>query len=441
MSSDQPSSRLRLRTIIRLRWLAVFGQTVTVLFVHYYLGFKLQLEIFFLIIGSSAALNIFLRAKYPATQRLQADSAFFMLSYDLLQLSILLYLSGGLQNPFIFLMVVPVTISAATMPWYNTIALGLMAIICTTILSFSFIPLPWDIAQPFELPALYKFGLWVSLVCSLVFAGIYSWRIAKETRQMSDALTATEMILAREQKLSAIDGLAAAAAHELGTPLGTIAVVSKELLREFPSDSQHYEDIKLLRTQASRCKEILQTLTQNTGKADEMFVRLPLSHLIEEVVEVHRVFEKTIKVSANPTSRSSEKARIEPILERNPGVLYGLSNIVENAVDFASTEVIIVAQWNDEYITIKIYDNGEGFHPSILERLGEPYVSKRSKLKSSIDIGPKGGLGLGYFIAKTLLERSGAKILLSNRKPPYTGAKVEVTWPRDEVDVNENTLL
>ena len=439
MPFSPQTSRLRLRTIIRLRWVAVLGQSLTVLLVHYILGFQLPLTTCFIIIGLSAGLNIYLRAKYPATQSLKAPYAFMMLSYDLLQLCALLYLSGGLQNPFVFFMIVPITISASTQHWKYTIALGFMAIICATILAFSIYPLPWTTQEQLTFPLLYRFGVWVAVVCGLVFTGIYSWRIAKETKQMSDALTATEMVLANEQKLSAIDGLAAAAAHELGTPLGTISVVAKELQKEFDKDSDLYEDVLLIKTQADRCKEILQTLVQNSDEPDAMYAHLPLSHLIEEVVEIHRVFEKNVKVSANPTSRASEAARNEPILARNPGILYGLGNIVENAVDFAETEIIIVAQWNDEHVTIKIYDDGKGFPSSVLERLGEPFVTTRSGQNLNRETLNKNssareGLGLGYFIAKTLLERSNAKILLSNRKPPYKGAKVEVTWLRSEID-------
>ncbi|MGH1349956.1 MAG: ActS/PrrB/RegB family redox-sensitive histidine kinase [Methyloligellaceae bacterium] len=440
MSATQSPSRLRLRTIVRLRWLAVFGQLFSILFVYFVLKFELPLTVCLTIVGFSAALNVVLRFQYPSsTHRLRNHYAFAVLSYDIIQLAALLYLTGGLQNPFIFLMAVPVTISASTQSLNNTLALGAIAVVSTVILAFSGYPLPWGAEGPLELPDLYKVGLWVSVVCGIVFSSFYSWRIANETRQMSDALTATEMVLAREQRLTALDGLAAAAAHELGTPLGTITVVAKELQREFPEGSPHYEDVKLIKSQADRCKEILQTLTHNGGEEDEMFANLPVSHLIEEVVEIHRVFEKSVKVSANPSTNADKASREEPVLARNPGIIYGLGNIVENAVDFAQSEVIIIAQWNEEYITIKIYDDGEGIPTHVLDRMGEPFVTTRPhKLRAGEQISYREGLGLGYFIAKTLLERSGAKILLSNRKAPYTGAKVEVTWRRSEIDMEWN---
>ncbi len=442
MSVDQPPSRLRLRTIIRLRWLALIGQTTAVLFVHFGLGFSLPLEICLAIIGFTVLFNLALRLQHPATTyRLSNFYAFLILSYDLLQLAALLYLTGGLQNPFIFLLTVPVTISASTQPLTNTIALGTMAVATTVLLAFSPFPLPWFPDSPLELHAYYTLGLGLAVICVIIFSGFYSWRISDETRLMSNALTATEMVLAREQKLTALDGLAAAAAHELGTPLGTITVVAKELQREFPEGSDHHEDVKLLKTQADRCKEILQTLTHNNGEEDAMHVRLPLSHLIEEVVEIHRVFEKSVKVSANPTSNSDNRATEEPVLLRNPGILYGLGNIVENAVDFAQSEVIIVAQWNDDSVSIKIYDDGEGIPTHVLDRMGEPYVTTRPHKTSARErISFREGLGLGYFIAKTLLERSGAKIFLSNRKAPYTGAIVEVIWRRSEIDAEWHLL-
>ena len=435
---DTPSdnSRLRLRTIVRLRWIAVLGQSVTVFGVYFGLGFDLPIGVCILIIALSAWLNIFLRLRYPATLRLKSPHAFIMLSYDVLQLSALLFLTGGLQNPFALLLGVPVIVSASTQPSKNTVFLGFIAILCTTVLALFSWPLPWYPGETFMVPLLYRIGVWAAVVSGTVFTALYAWRIAKETRQMSDALTATEMVLAREQKLTALDGLAAAAAHELGTPLSTITVIVKELERELPQNSALAEDIQLLRAQANRCREILQTLTHHDGEPDIMFARLPLTHLIEEVAEIQRCFGTPISVNSSSIQGTSQPGQVEPIMLRNPGVIYGLGNIIENAIDFAATKVDVSARWSDASVSITILDDGPGFRPTILENLGEPYVSTRTRNGGS---GGKDthnhGLGLGYFIAKTLLERSGAKIDLSNRETPDTGAVVQIVWPRSHIDV------
>lgn len=251
---------------------------------------------------------------------------------------------------------------------------------------------------------------------------------------MSDALTATELLLAREQKLSALDGLAAAAAHELGTPLSTIAVVAKELKREIPEDSPLREDIELLHSQAARCREILGTLTQNTGETDAVYSKMSLGHLVEEVIEPFRIFDKQIEVELRPPPAKDGQIQAEPVIARNAGVIYALTNLVENAVDYASSKVEILAEWTRDEIHITIIDDGPGFAASIFGRLGEPYVTTRPRLPEVDNDSESGGMGLGYFIAKTLLERSGAVLTLENREFPDSGAVVRVTLKRHMSD-------
>lgn len=430
-SIDLGRSRLRLQTLIRLRWVAVFGQTATVLGVYYGLGFVLPLMACLAVIGLSALSNIVLQARFPPSQRLRSMNAMLMLGYDLLQLSALLYLTGGLENPFSLLMVVPVAVAASTQPLRITIMIGGLAIVCATLLVLFHEPLPWKPGEPQSLPLIYMIGVWIALVCCIVFLAMYAWRTAQETRLMSDALTATELLLAREQKLSALDGLAAAAAHELGTPLSTIALVAKELEREIPSDSPLREDVQLLRSQAARCREILGALAQNTGETDAMYSRMSLGHLIEEVVEPFRVLDKDIQVELRgPPSKSGAKES-EPILIRNPGVLYALTNLVENAVDYARSKVKIRADWTRDEIRLSIEDDGPGFAPHIFGRLGEPYVTTRARIEGADSETGPGGMGLGFFIAKTLLERSNATLDLENKEPAASGAVVTVTLRRD----------
>jgi len=300
--------------------------------------------------------------------------------------------------------------------------------VCATVLVFVHYDLPWDNEDPLQLPEIYMVGVWLSILLAIGYIGVYTWQIAEEARQLSDALAATELVLAREQHLSQLDGLAAAAAHELGTPLSTITVVVREIERALDPKSPHAEDVKLLREQAQRCREILAKITElPTG---EPFDRTPLSALIEEAVAPHRNFGISIGVTLPPDRTS------EPSGARNPAIRYGLGNLIENAVDFAHRRVEIFAQWTDDEVSIIISDDGPGIAPEVIDRLGAPYVTHRRP-------GPRGpegdedavfGLGLGFFIAKTLLERSGAKLSLTNQAPPLHGATISVTWSRADFE-------
>ncbi len=429
---------LRLQTIVRLRWFAVAGQLAAVIFVRWGLGFEFPLEICLAAIAFSAWLNIFLRIRYASRHHLGSAMATVLLAYDILQLSALLYLTGGLENPFAFLVLAPVTVSAATLPARNTVLLGVIAMAATTVLAFYHLPLPWYRGELFELPLQYKFGIWSAVLCGLVFIGFYVHRLATEARQMSEALAATEQVLAREQRLNALDGLAAAAAHELGTPLGTITVVAKELARELPPDSPLRDDVALLSSQAQRCREILETLTRRPPEGDPLLTHVRLMQMIEEVVAPYKVFDKEIVVKGGPDPDARSHAANEPLTERNPGVLYGLGNIIENAVDFAHSRVEITAEWNGQMVRITIADDGPGFAPQVMESLGEPYLTTRpSSARQGGERADQFGLGLGFFIAKTLLERSGAAIDLANREGEGSGAIVRITWQREDLEPSQ----
>ena len=446
-------SRLRLHTIVRLRWLAVIGQSVTVLVVHLVLGMAVPLGWCFAVIALSAWLNVALSVRYPESQRLASRSAFLMLGFDILQLAALLYLTGGLQNPFAFLLVAPVAVSASALPLRTTIALGLLAIGAATVLVAYHFPLPWCHhghahvtvfhhpigwchTQKIAIPMLYLLGLWTAVVMGILFIGFYTWRTAQENRRMAEALAATEMVLAREQKLSALDGMAAAAAHGLGTPLATIAVATKELLRDAKKGEALYDDLLLVRNQAERCRDILKELSARAEELDIIVSRLPVTHLIDEVVEPYRPLSVPIMVTAGPqrgVAAKSDAAR-EPVTDRNPGMLYGLGNLVENAIDFAENEVKVEASWSKDEVRIVITDDGDGFPPDVLERLGEPFVTTRPASDFTRDEPANAGMGLGFFIAKTLLERSGARLELANRPEPQDGAIVTVVWPRNSFE-------
>lgn len=416
--------RLRLVTLVRLRWLAVAGQSVAVLFVAYYLEFFLPVTWCFVLIAFSALLNLFLSFYYPANHRLEPGAALRVLLFDVLQLGGLLYMTGGLDNPFAVLIIVPVIISATSLPWRMTLALAVFVIGGATLLAFAHLPLPWYPDVKLSTPLILVAGTWVAIVSTLSFTGVYAYRVAEETRLLADALSATELVLQREQHLSALDGLAAAAAHELGTPLATIVLVAKEMQRSVAEDDRLAEDIELLRSQAERCREILRRLTSLTAEDEALFSRMPISSLVEEVIAPHRNFGVTIEV------RSEDNDGPEPVLRRNPGVIYGLGNFIENAVDFARNTVVVTRHWTNDTVEITILDDGHGFPPDMLDSIGEPYMTRRDR---DIQSGG-GGLGLGLFIAKTLLERSGASLTFRNRREPGWGAEIAVKWPRGAIE-------
>jgi len=426
---------VRLQTLVLLRWLAVAGQLGAVLFVNYGLGFPLPLGFCLAAIAASAWLNVVLSIRYRATVRLPDHQAAAYLAYDLVQLAALLYLTGGLGNPFALLFMVPVTISATTLSPRATTLLLALAFFCVTSLGFFYLPLPWTPDVPLVLPRIYQAGIWAALLLGLGFVAMYAWRIADEARRMSDALEATEMVLAREQRLSALDGLAAAAAHELGTPLGTIALVARELQREKPTGEQLEDDLALLRSQAERCKEILSRLTGKPDERDALYSRIEVGALIGEIVAPHRDRDVDFELT------SSCDEGVSPVsFVRRPEILYGLGNFVENAADFAKSLVVVNAETKDGLIRVTIMDDGPGFPMDLIDRLGEPYITTRARGSAAAMEAQHGssnsheGMGLGFFIGKTLLERSGARVAIRNRADGLTGAMVIVEWPREAVE-------
>jgi two-component system, sensor histidine kinase RegB len=413
---------LRLNTIINIRWLAILGQFSAILVVYLGLGFSLPIFQALLIIIVSAALNLALAKRFPRTDWLNERSATSLLSFDIIQLAALLYLTGGLQNPFAILFLAPVMISATTLPPVRTLGLGALVLLFASALTFFYLPLPWDPPGQLRMPFLYVGGVWLAIMLSIGFISIYAWRVAEEARQIGRALAATELVLAREQHLSQLDGLAAAAAHELGTPLATIALVARELDHQFKNDPDHREDIALLIEQTARCRQILSTIATLGTEQDGPLRAVRIGQLIEEVCAPQRPFGVRITTSFHGSNP-------EPVSFRSPGVIYGLENLIDNAVDFASTEVTVAAHWTSDFVKIEITDDGRGFHPDVIGKLGDPYITTRS-LRSREHNSGGGGLGLGLFIAKTLLERSGAIFEGRNQIAPARGAIVTITWPR-----------
>jgi two-component system sensor histidine kinase RegB len=335
-----------------------------------------------------------------------------------------LFLTGGLGNPFSILLLVPVTISATVLSLRSTLWLGVIALLCISVLAVFHMPLPW-LGEPPVLPKLYVTAVWGALVLGMAFISVYAWRVAEEARRMANALAETQHVLAREQKMSALGGLAAAAAHELGTPLGTIALVAREVALQLPANSEMVEDMELISSQTARCREILGQLSRTPeaeGRGGE-FSRVTLATVMEEAADNYRTVDIAIDIEITG----------EPWVDtvpRHPEVLHGLANYIENAADFAGTRVVVTGHWETDSLTMKVSDDGPGFAPGILTRLGEPYVTSR---RLNDDGG--GGMGLGVFIAKTLLERTGARVKFGNHRGG--GAEVVITWPRSALGGKE----
>jgi two-component system, sensor histidine kinase RegB len=428
---EADDSRLRLQTSLRLRWFAVTGQLVAIAFVSLVLRCPMPIGLCLALVALSAWINVFLRMRYSARHRLSRRLGVALLAYDVFQLFGLLYLTGGIENPFMPLIVAPVTVAAATLSRRDTFLLGALAAVLSITLVFFHFPLPWPQGESFSLPVLYKWGVVAAVFSGMAFQALYAWRLTKESRLMSAALAATEHILAREQKLHALDGLAAAAAHELGTPLATITVVAKEMGRDIPPNSPLAEDLALLQSQAVRCRDILQKLTKSPEERDPLHAMLTVSQLIEEAAEPYRVYKTRVRLDIGPEPSATGDGVREPVGERRPGVIYGLGNLLENAVDFAKSEVFVTARWSADRVVVTLVDDGPGFAPDLIDTLGEPYVTTRpSRTRAAKEAGKPSGLGLGFFIAKTLLERSGAELTLENRPKPDVGAVVRITWPR-----------
>ena len=413
------SGRISLRTLVPIRWVAIAGQALTLLTVHYAIGFHLPLVPALAVVGASALLNVVLIVRRQVARELSERYAALCLGYDILQLAVLLYLTGGLQNPFSILILAPVTVAATILSRRLVIVLSILAVAAISILALWHFPLPWR-TEPLVFPPEIIVGTWTALVLATVFIAAYTWSVAQDARLLRDAVAATQLALAREQRVSAVGALAAAAAHELGSPLATIAVVAKELVRELPSDSPHAEDAALLLSQSERCSRILAELSQRPEEdGGSPYARLPISALVETAGMPYR--ERGIRLIFAATGSREDD---EPQVPRSPEIVHGLNNLIQNAVQFARREVTVTTFWDARRVTVEITDYGPGFMLHLLGRLGEPYLSTRS--------GAADHMGLGIFIAQSLLERSGARLTFENQEEG--GAHVAISWNRANLD-------
>jgi two-component system sensor histidine kinase RegB len=415
----QDARRLRIDTLSRLRWLALCGQLATVLATSMVLQFPVPLALCLGVIGVSALLNVAFRFLAPKSLRLADGPATALLAFDVWQLAALLYLTGGLENPFAILFLAPVTIAAVSLPPRKIVLIAVLTALAASLLALQHLPLPWYSGQKLDLPWLYRMGLWLALMVACAFICVYASRVAGEARSLSQALTAAELALERQNHLSQIDGLAAAAAHELGTPLATITLVTRELSHA-SLPPEFADDLALLTQEVQRCREILGRLTSLAAEDRKDFDQTRLSVLLEQIVAPHRRGPVEVFVEAKGDGN-------EPSLAHSPAITYGISNFIENAVDFARKGVTIDARWTQSWVRIVILDDGPGFSPEIFGRIGDPYVTSRADRRQKSEEGS--GLGLGVFIAKTLLERTGAEIRFSNRETG--GASVQLEWRQD----------
>jgi two-component system sensor histidine kinase RegB len=412
------AARVSLRTLIVIRWIAVAGQALTLIVVHSALGFTLPLEIALAVVAISAGVNLVDGIWRGGSTRLGDREATSYLAFDVVQLGALLYLTGGLQNPFALLVVTPVTVGASILSRRALLVLGAVTATIITTLAIWHLPLPWD-EDRMPLPALFILAVWLALTLATVFIAAYIFRVTEEGRRLSSALAAAQAALAREQRISAVGALAAAIAHELGSPLGTIAVVATELARDLPPDSPLADDARLLLSETARCRKILADLNRRGEAAGGApFERLPAGVLVEMAGEAHGKagIEVAYGTEGNPAAQPQMTIRAE--------TLHGIGTLIQNASQFAKTRVEVTTIWDSENVAIEILDDGPGFPPHLLPRLGEPYLSVRAE--------PEHHMGLGIFIAETLLGRTGATLDFAN--VAEGGALVRIEWPRRAFD-------
>lgn len=428
------SAGLRLRTLILLRWMAIVGQIAAIAIADRYFGLILPLGLCYAAVGVSIIANLICMFIFPANRRLTELESLLLLLFDMGQLAFLIFVTGGLTNPFALLIIVPVTIAASALRMQTTVILGTAAILITSAVSLFHVPILYENGIELTIPPIFGFGFWLSIVVGIGFLGLYAHRVAAEMRAMADALLATQMALAREQKLTDLGGVVAAAAHELGTPLATIKLVSGELLSEVKDRPDLVEDVQLIRSQADRCRDILRGMGR-AGKDDLQLRQAPLEQILREAAEPHANRGKTIDFLLSPGPGGAAKP---PVILRLPEVIHGLRNLVQNAVDFAASAVWIEGEWTEDSVTVRIIDNGAGYPPNLIGRIGDPFVRRRRSEQDPKQRPEYEGMGLGLFIAKTLLERSGAEMTFANAADPFLapeerpercGAVVETIWP------------
>ncbi len=429
-AADRPV--LPRRTLIGLRWLAIAGQLTVVAIVAGWLRAPVPLVFVGGAIAISAVVNLMLTCERRAGPMLSERAAAAQLAFDLAQLAAVLYMTGGICNPFSVMILVPVTIAASLL---NTRAMLIfLAFALTLLLAIALQPwpLPWPDPEPFALPDIYVFAIWGALSIAMVFVALYANRVTAEGRRGVAALDAARAALERERQLADLGALAAAAAHQLGTPLGTITLTLKELLAEVPQEAPWRADLEVMMTEAERCRQALERLrARDFAKDTHPFDSQPVEAILREAA---RPFEERSRlrfvITARPGNRATADHAVQPRLPRRPEILHALANFIENAVSFARSEVSLAARWDAHALVVTIADDGPGFAEEVIDRLGEPYVTtRRGGLGTHAPPGESGlGFGLGVYIAVSLLARTGAKVRFRNGT--QGGAIVTITWSR-----------
>jgi two-component system sensor histidine kinase RegB len=426
------SNWVRLRTLIVLRWIAVFGQLAAITVASRLFSLDLNVGLCFLAIGISIVANLVAVFIFPENKRLTENEVTGMLIFDILQLAFLIFLTGGLNNPFALLILAPVAISAMALNTRITILIAALSVGLVTLLVFFHLPLRTQDGFIMQIPDVFEFGFLAAIIIGVVFLSVYAGRVTSEMHAMSEALAATQMALAREQKLTDLGGVVAAAAHELGTPLATIKLASAELIEELESSPELQEDARLIRDQAVRCRDILNAMGQ-AGNDDQHIRRAPIGAVVREAAEPHADRGKTVHYDIRAASDEDDS---QPVIDRRPEIIHGLRNLVQNAVDFARKNVWVDVTWDQKTLVVRIVDDGTGFPANVINRIGDPFVSRRRRRQRP----GYEGMGLGLFIAKTLLERAGAELSFANGRDQFepdsgpgerVGAVIEARWQRE----------
>jgi len=402
-------------TLTTLRYIAIFGQFIAINIVFFYLELQFPLMESYLIIILGLLTNLFLQFKIKVNQLKDSYASMFLL-YDLFQLSLLLYLTGGILNPFSILLIIPTIVSSTFLSMGTTIILGVITSFLLFTLSYVYLPLPGLDTNIFEVPNFYKQGIQAAILIGLIFLSYFGIRFAGETKKRSEALRKLQEAISKEYELESLGGQAAAAAHSLGTPLATISVVAKELKKEIGQNKEFSKDIDLLISQTKRCSEILKKISKKQIKDDIFLSSIKFEDLLEEIIISFK--ETSSKKIHLITDNDQNKITIQ----RTPEIIYGLRNFIGNAVKFSKSEVKIYLRSDKKIIEIKINDDGPGIPEDIIKKIGEPYIKSKS-----IELSSNAGLGLGSFLGKTLLERQGAKLLF-RRNSDLGGALVILSW-------------
>lgn len=425
------SDWLRLRTLVILRWMAAAGQLSAVLVAKLVLDLDFNVALCLLVIAALVVVNLASVLAYPRNRRLSEGEALAMLLFDLVQLMVMILLTGGLNNPFAVMLLAPVTIAATALRPGSVLVMNLAAVALITLAALAYQPVIGPGGTPLLMPDLFAKGMWIALVVAVGFISIYTRRVTLETHAMQQALTATQLALGREQRLTALGGVVAAAAHELGTPLATIKLAATELAEELHDRPDLSADAILIRDQADRCRDILRGMGRAAGAEDEMLRRGPAGAIVREAAEPHSRRGPALSFNEHALPGASRRP---PVIPRAPEIVHGLRNIVQNAVDHATARVEIDVEWSEDALCVRISDDGPGFAPDLIARVGDPFLRRRPEaLRQELRPEPPRaeGLGLGLFIAKTLLERTGAEVIVANGEEgaALCGAMVEVTWP------------